>query len=167
MGYRGRLIFPMEAEILRLDTLATSVNGPGGQGFDPLFKEPLKEADGTTSRLFKAAKWVPCQVETEGDQFDQLSMLNTGDDGGTELILVLHFQDLEDFGWVDSKGRAVIPKGSKLGRIRDQDLEELDDYVDRDLVVTQARPHSYGLSGGKRNLLIVFFARRERSVGET
>lgn len=167
MGYRGRLIWPFTARIAKLDTLATSVNGaPLSGGYDFDFKEPVKKSDGTTSRVYGNPIDLPCQVETEGDQFDRLTMRNLGDDGDTALKLVFHFQDLEDYGLVDTKGRATIPKGTKLVAIFDGDMEEIDDYESQDLVVTEAQPRSAGLSGLKRNLLLVTFKARDESTSE-
>lgn len=167
MGYRGRLITEFKAEISRLNTLATSVNGaPLDDGYDYDFKEPVKKADGTTSRVFDQSIKIPCQVETEGDRFDFLTMRNLGDNSDTEVKLVFHFQDLEDMGLVGPKGRAKITKGDKLIAIFDEDDEEIDNYEERNLVVTTAQPRSAGLSGGRRNLLLVTFRRRDRSTSE-
>lgn len=165
MGYRGRLIWEFVAHVAKLNTLATSVNGaPLDDGYDYDFKEPVKKADGTTSRVYDAAIPIPCQVETEGDPFDTLAMKNLGDDRDTALKLCFHFQDLEDMGLVDSKGRATITKGDRLTAIYDKDGEEIDDYNERELVVVEAQPRSAGLSGHKRNLLLVSFRHRDQST---
>ena len=60
MGYRGRLIWIFTAEVLRLDTAATAENGPGAVGYDHDFREPLKAADGTTSRVYHPAVELDC-----------------------------------------------------------------------------------------------------------
>lgn len=164
MGYRGRLIWPFTAEVLLFNTAITALNGPDGVGFDHDFKAPLKQTNGTTSRVFDHAIRLQAQVETERDPFNELRMLNTGDDSTTEVVLVFHFQQLEDEGLVDSSGRAKIVKGSKLGRVWNRDMVEVDNFTERDVVVTHAKPHSFGLSGGNRNLLVVRFARRQRST---
>lgn len=167
MGYRGRLIWPFIAEVAKLNTVATSVNGaPLATGYDHDFKEPVKKADGTTSRSYDPGIQLPVQVETEGDPFDALVMRNTGDDGDTELKLVFHFRDLEDRGLVDIKGRATITKGDKLIRVTDRDGEEIDNYEERNLVVTEVQPRSAGLSGHRRNILLVSFRRRSVTTTE-
>lgn len=167
MGYRGRLIFPFTAHVARLDTTATAANGaPLSDGYDYDFKEPVKKADGTTARVYKPVDKLPCQVETEGDPFDALAMRNLGDDQTTTVKLCFHFQDLEDYGLVDAKGRALFKKGDKLVAVYDQDETEIDDYSARNLVVTEAQPRSAGLSGGKRNLLLVTFKTRDLSTSE-
>ena len=165
MGYRGRLIFPFEAKLSKLNTAGTAVNGaPLPDGYDYDFKEPVKKADGTNARIYDAPILLPCQVETEGDQFDALTMRNLGDDRDTEIKLLFHFQDLEDYGLVDSKGRAKITKGDKLVSVWDNEGNEVDNYEEAGLVVTQAQPRSYGLSGGRRNLLLVTFRARDTST---
>lgn len=166
---RGRLIYPFIAEIAALNTLATSFNGaPLADGYDFDFKEPVKKADGTTSRVYDASFRIECQVETEsaGDTFDKLGMRNLGDDGDTEIKLCFHFQDLEDMGLVDANGRGQINKGAKLVAIFDSDGEEVDNYAERSLFVVEAQPRSYGLSSLKRNLLVVTFRYRMTSTLE-
>ena len=166
MGYRGRLISPMSAIVAFYDTAATEANGgPFPSGYDPVFREPVKKADGSETRQF-VTHTLDCQLETEGDRFDQLQMRNTGDDGATEVKLVFHFQDLEDNLLVDAAGRATIVKGSKLLQVFDQLGNEIDDYGERELVVVEAQPRSAGLSGGQRNLLLVTFRERDKGTNE-
>lgn len=165
-GYRGRLIWRFEAEIAIYDTAATEANGaPFPSGFNPWLREPVKKADGSETRRF-ATHRLGVQVETEGDQFDALRMNNLGDGGATELKLVFHFQELEDNLLVDAKGRAMLVKGSRLLCVFDQDGMEVDNYAERDVVVTEAQPRSYGLSGGKRNLLLVTFRKRDTGTNK-
>lgn len=167
MGYRGRLIWPFRATVARLDTSGTSANaGPTAGGYDNAFKEPRKRADGTLNTVYKALIVLQAQVETEGDDFDALSLRRGGDNRDSEVKLVFHFQELEDMGLVSPKGRALLSKGDRLMAVHTQSREEIDDYSDLDLVATVLQPRSAGLSGGKRNLLLVTYRRRDRSSVE-
>jgi hypothetical protein len=164
MSYRGRLIWPFRATIERLDTQATAANpGPTAGGYDHDFKEPRKRADGTTNTVYMAPIILNCQVETEADDFDALAMRRGGDNRDSEVKLVFHFQELEDHGLVDDHGRALMSKGDRLVAIHTQNREEVDNYAELHLVATNLQPRSYGLSGLKRNLLLVSYRRRDRS----
>jgi hypothetical protein len=170
MGYRGRLIFPMTSRIEIIDTVSTASNGGVlGGGYDQDFREPVVFAGGGVSTSYFAAVDLPCQVETEesADAFAKLSMSGLGDESVTEIQLAFHFRDLEDAGLVDATGRAQIHNGSRLIRVVDRSGIEVDNYSERDLVVTESVPRSYGLTSGNRNLLLVDFTRRGRSVRAT
>lgn len=167
MGYRGRLIWPFRATIRRLDTTATAANaGPTPGGYDHDFKEPRKRADGSLNTAYKPEIVLQAQVETEGDVFDALSLRRLGDNRDSQVVLVFHFQELEDMGLVEG-GVAQLAKGDRLMAVHTQSREEIDDYSSLHLVATQLQPRSYGLSGGKRNLLLVTYRRRDNSTLET
>lgn len=170
MGYRGRLIYAFEATIARLDTAATDLNVPAGHpsGFDHTFGTTIKLTSGETTTVYSAPVKLRCQVETEGDStpWDALAMLQTGDNRDSELKLVFHYRDLEDQLLVDIKGRVKLYKGDKLTAIHTKDGEEVDNYDEMGLVATELKPVGYGLSGGKRNLLVVTYRRRDRSTAE-
>ena len=165
MGYRGRLIFPMYADVARLDVTATTGPvGPFAAGYDNLLRTPRSLSSGVETTQYMAAIQLACQVETEYDPTEMLDVKNLGDEDTTEIKLCFHFQSLEDNGFVDSNGKAVMPKGSKLLRIFDQHSNLLDDYEALNLVSMQPQPRSYGLSGGHRNLLLVSFRRDTKST---
>lgn len=171
MGYRGRLLFKFIATIERLDTAATAVNNPAGytDGYDHRFRTPIKLTAGGNTIIYSNPIRLNCQVETEAqaDPWDVQRMLKTGDNRDTSIKLVFHYQQLEDEALVDAKGRAKLYKGDKLIAIHTQDGEELDDYSELGLVCTAIPPHGYGLSGGKRNLLVAEYGRRDQSTSET
>lgn len=158
MSYRGRLIFPMYATIARLDAAATRAPvAPFSSGYDNTFRAPRTKTTGGNTVQYMAPIELPCQVETEYDPTEMLDVKNLGDEDTTEVKLCFHFQDLEDKGFVDIKGKAIMPKGSRLLQVLDQHSQLLDDYESMELVSMQSQPRSYGLSGGYRNLLLVSF----------
>jgi hypothetical protein len=155
----------MYADIARLDVTATrGPVAPFTGGYDNILRTPRSRATGVETTQYMAPIQLECQVETEYDPTEMLDVKNLGDENTTEIKLCFHFQDLEDNGFVDSNGKAVMPKGSKLLRIFDQHYSLLDDYEAMNLVSMQPQPRSYGLSGGFRNLLLVSFRRDTKAT---
>ncbi len=159
---RGRLIFPMLAELSRLDTRATAEGNPDGTGgYDPDFKEPVlidNDDDGIGERVRRehSPVRIPCQVEPE--VFEALQMLASGNAPRTRMELVFHFTDLERLGLVGQ-----IHPGDRLGAIYDFGGELVQAIrTSPGLFATEVRPGGFGL-GRKRNLLFVCF--EDRSTG--
>jgi hypothetical protein len=160
MAFRGRLIWPFEAEISRLDTASIDTD----DGYDEDFDEPKTMSDGTDTLVYFTAVQVPCQVETERGRWQELQPMVSGQNPNTEIKLVFHFQDLEDLGLVDANGRALIKKGDRLDAMYDPFGVEIDDYGSVPLYCIEATPRSAGLTGGSRNLLLCTFQERQRSA---
>ena len=160
---RGRIIFGFYAVLAPLDTAATAA-ADGGTGYNPFLRTPLRRSDGTSAVTYGDPIRVVCQVETEDDEVRALRMARTGDNDNSEVVLVFHFQVLEDMNLVTDRGRALIKKGDRLLRIEDRDENVLDDYEELDMVVTSASPESYGLSSRRRNLLVVRCNRRDHGA---
>ncbi len=167
---RGKLIFPFNAVLARLDTTATAADpdGPGGlaSGFDFDFKEttlaPTGSTVGVDARKESALVTIPCQVEM--DAFQQQRILADADSPNSELALVFHFSHLEREGFVDAlTGAANINPSDRLVRILDKCGDVvIEPEVPPGLYATESRPIGIGL-GRKRNLLLVTFA--ERPIG--
>lgn len=177
MSTRGRLIHPFKAKIYRLDVTATAADpdagGPRTAGYDRTFREPKRivSATNTNSRKELAPVLLPCQFEGD-EQQGALKQTSAGDDGGTTIRLILHFQDLEAMGLVDpTSGEALIRKGDRFESMHDYTSEELIQFVggaslgEGGLYCVEARPVSWGLSGMRRNLLIAVFNDRDASFG--
>lgn len=167
MNYRGRLLVPFLVELHQLDTEATAADPDGAgsleSGFDPDFREPVMLDASTSSRKEKTAIKVLCQVEEETEaELDQRAAAN---DPTWKMRFVFHFEDLEAAGLVDpATGRALIKLNDRASAIYTADgvLEQkLDTMGGGGLYCTEARPSSFGLSGGRRNLLVTTFARRK------
>lgn len=173
MGYRGRLIFPFKAEVVRFSQDGTAADpdgaGPLTSGYDDVFREPvlLPTVDrvGVVHRVELAPIMIPCQVEDRA--WESLRAQRGGDSPRVELTIVFHFRDLERLSLVDvTTGDALIRKGDRLASIRDFRTEALVQAVRTPpgLYVQEAQPRSYGLSGLSRNLLTVVFEDREVST---
>lgn len=168
-GYRGRLIQPFLIELRQLDLAGTAADpdgaGPLDSGFDPDFKEPVR-VGGVTNRVeFEAIK-VPCQVEEETPE--QLLQRQAGNDPDYRLGIVFHFADLERLGLVTDDGIAKIHVNDRATAIYSSNGElamRLDtEGPQSGLFCIKAEPRSFGLSGGKRNLLVCTFARRRKTA---
>lgn len=174
MGYRGRLINRFTARLGVLDAEATGADpdteGPATSGYDDVFRVPVlvsTEAAPTTGevRRLELEQDLPCQVED--DTWEALQMMRSGDSPRTQVTIVFHFRDLEEREVVDERGEATCPKkGDRLVGIYQADGETLVQAMpegDEALYCTQVAPRSFGLSGGKRNLLVCTFERRDTS----
>src|SRR4051812_27890107 len=97
--YRGRLIFPLLAEIFPLDPYGTNA-----AGYDPIYREPKLTATadglGTSVKSENAAIRVPAQISPTSLQ--RLAMMGNGDVASGRVIVLMHFQDLEALGLVDT-----------------------------------------------------------------
>ena len=170
---RGRLIVPFIAELAQLDTIGTAADPDGGgplvSGYDSDFREPViaGPAPGAARRVGKAAIRVPFQVETE--TYDSLQQMFSGPNTDRRIILVFHFRDLENMGLVDpTSGEALIRLNDRLIAIREHTAAQALIQQVRTppgLYATEVVPASFGLSGGKRNLLLVTFEEREKARG--
>lgn len=113
--YRGRLLFPFLIEFARLDLVATET-----AGYDPDFKEPLIEStpDGIgASTRAEALVRIRGSFHTPQNSF-QLQQSPTGNLNRVDLLVLLHFADLEAAGLVEtSTGTALIKVGDRLNAI--------------------------------------------------
>jgi hypothetical protein len=163
MGYRGRLIFPMTARILRMDT-ATMTEA----AFDDVFREPIQVPDGTQSghdaRVDMAPLDLPAQVEDQ--DWKTLSMEMTGNDPRTTVTLVFHMRDLEARGLLHPTTKnALCPAvGDRLDAIVDPRSGAIMRMApDPGVYCVSAVPRSYGLSGLQGNLIVATFVERSKS----
>lgn len=157
---RGRLIWPMLAEISPISTSGTEAAG----NYDHRLREPVADTQGRTAPTYGTAYRLPCQVETEGDRHEQLRMMGAGDSPEMQLKLLFHFQTLEDEGRLDADGYATIRKGDRLDAIYTLDEVLVQRFTRIPIFVTEPQPRSHGLSSRLRNLLLVTFSSREKST---
>ncbi len=168
---RGRLIFVFTAEIAQLDTAGTAADpdmtGPLTSGYDPDFREPVRVPDSSARGSHSARKEitvrVPCQVDTK--KGDLLQQLAAGAAPARSLTMLFHFADLERLGLVDvATGEAKIRINDRLVAVYDRAGAVLvQAWPDpAGMYATSSEPISFGLSGGRRNLLRVVFAPREQ-----
>lgn len=169
MGYRGRLIWPFVAEIYRLDTAATAA-GPPTPGYDEDFREPVRVPDSSPRGSHGARKEMapirlPCQVEV--DEADKLQQFGSGQALTSRITLVFHFRDLELNGLVDPvTGKALLRPDDRLGGIYETSGALVQTFPDPPgMYATRVEAQSHGLSGLKRNLLLMEFNDREQGSG--
>jgi hypothetical protein len=161
---RGRLIFPLFADVRRVDRDAMVLGAPD---VDPDFHEPrilAAEPDdvGVRARRELLGVRVPCQVEPES--FEALSMVGAGNEPQSRVQLVLHFRDLEERGLVEpATGRALVLPGDRVTGFYDGAGALVQQA---NLYVTEARPtgFGFGLLRPRRNLLLVVLEARAASV---
>ena len=161
---RGRLLFPLLAEIARVDREAMV---SGSANIDPDFREPVvlapaPDAVGPLARRELAPIRVPCQVEVE--TLDALHMTEAGNEPTSRVQLVLHFRDLEERGLVDvATGRASLAPGDRVTGFYDRGGALVQTA---DLYVVEARPlaFGFGLLRPRRNLLLLVLEPRAASV---
>lgn len=167
--YRGRLLFPVTAEIARLD-LASSAADPDGAGplttgIDPDYREPIVVA--SPDRLGRSVRQettvqLPAQVDTKFA--DKLQMLSTGDSKQTIVVLVFHFSDLEALGLVDpTTGKALIKTSDRLNALYRGNGTLIQAYSSPQIFAQEATPIGIGI-GGDRNLLRVVFQSTDMGV---
>lgn len=162
MGYRGRLIWPFQARIARIDTAATAANPIGGQpsGYDPIFREPVSNASGDVSTVYTDPVAVQCQVRTEMGAYEQLQQFPGGPEREFDVKLTLHYFELESLGLIGANGGVVFQPNDILTAIYKRDGTSLVRSFDPPLYCTQVRDRSWGLSGHERNLVMLYFKDR-------
>ena len=168
---RGRLINPFKVKVARLDTVGSAADPDGAgalvSGFDPVFREPLPKPGGGNYRKELEPILIPCQIEFD-DQYEQLSEQSAGNDTNSKVRIIYHFEDLEGMNLVDAtSGQALLRVNDRLMSVHQYDDEALIQTVGSDgngFFCTEARPVSFGLSGGKRNLLICVYETRNNTV---
>jgi len=168
MGYRGRLIWPAQARIERLDTASTKENALAFQpsGYDRIFREPVRTADGTDSRVYMPAVAIPCQVRTEMAAFDRQFQMPGGRELEFRIMLTLHYKDLEVRGLIAPNGGCVFQPSDRLDSIYTADGACLQrSFADAPLFCTHVQDRSWGLSGLSRNLVMLYF--NDRREGAT
>lgn len=168
MGYRGRLIWPCQARIERLDTAATKANAIGSQpsGYNRIFREPVTRAsDGTDSRVYSAPLALHCQVTTEKDKYDELVQLPGGRELEFDIRTTLHYQEIEDSGLLAPNGSINLKPSDRLKAIYKRDgVTLLRDFADNPLYLVHVQDRSFGLDDLNRNLVMLYWKDRREGA---
>lgn len=168
MAYRGRLIWPFQARIERLDTAATAANAIASQpsGYDRIFREPVRTNAGVDSRVYLPPVAVRCQVTTEMSSYDKHVQLPGGRELEFDVRLTLHYTNLETMGLVQADGRSVFQPSDRLMAIYRRDgVTLLRDFSADPLYCIHVQERSWGLDAHTRNLLMLYF--KDRQEGAT
>lgn len=111
---RGRLINRFVCVLARLDAAATAA--VAGGGYDPDFRAVVPVANGTqlgsTSRRERAEVRIPCQLDrvTWGGN----NLRRSGNKVEADIIVTLHWPDLERLGLIGTDGRPDIRCGDRI-----------------------------------------------------
>lgn len=161
MGYRGRLLFPLQAEIHRLDTAATQSAG----GYDPTWQTPTVTYgdDGTRTRglvYMTPPVILRCQIEQVTEAQQQRTPSGVIPD--SKLVLVFHYADLALLDLVGGDGRPLIRLNDKLTKLLTKAGAPEKTFTP-ELYATEVLDGGHGL-GGRRNLAIVTFEDRPKGA---
>jgi hypothetical protein len=114
---RGRLIQKFKVVIARLDTVATGA--VVGGGWDPDFHEPVPVEDGTQvgadSRRYHPEETFTCQLDRK--TWGKVDATRGGQEKEADIIIVLHWPELQKRGLIDSNGQPLFRRGDKVIRI--------------------------------------------------
>jgi hypothetical protein len=124
--------------------------------------------DGTSARKELAPILIPCQPEN--NTYEQLQQQMAGNDPSSRMVFTMHFQILEEMGLVDPvSGEALLRLNDRATAIYERNgtfIQKLG--LDQEgFYCTEVQPASFGLSGGKRNLLLCTYERRDRAFKGT
>jgi hypothetical protein len=162
---RGRLIFRFLAQFYPLDTAAIEAGGYYDEDFGSISKtDSDSDGIGESNRQEGTAYTIPCQVED--NLYSRYNKSVLGDLPEFDMVLVIHFRDLELNSLVDADGTANIKKGDRLNALQNIHGVVVQTIQNPPgLYVVEARPVSFGLNMAdpRRNLLLVFL--KQRSSG--
>lgn len=167
MGYRGRLIKPVLARLYLLDTAATAANaGDFPYGYDPIYKEPVKNEDGTTSRKEEDYIDLRCQVRGQIGDYARLNMGGSGHHAEFDVVLIFFRADLEKKGLIDTaSGESVLRVNCRLDSLRFLNGHLMRAYSRPELFCTEVQDRGVGFNN-MINLVQLRFNERETTTKE-
>lgn len=159
MNYRGRLIWPSQARISRLNTAATAANTLGQpSGYDRITREPVRTTAGADSRVYFPPVALPCQVQPKMGQYDELRQYPAGRELEFKMHILLHYPDLEMAGLLKPNGSSIFQPSDRLDAIyRADGVTLLRSFEDNPLFCVHVQDRSFGLDGLNRNLVLLYF----------
>lgn len=164
--YRGRLIKPVKAVLYPLDTAATEANDGGfSSGFDPIFQEPVKNEDGTTSRVEMAPVTLRCQVRGQIGDYDRANFSGSGHHSEFDLVLIFYRQDLEAAGLIGDAGENRLRVNCRLDSLLRLNGDILRIYNEPTLFCTEDQDRGIGFASNI-NLIQLRFAERATGTKE-
>jgi len=160
---QGRLIQAFLAEFYRLDTVTTRSSDHYDDDFGEVTRTDSDgDGIGEVQRSDHAAVKVPCQIARR--TFEGLQAHDMGNVPQSDLVLWLHFNDLERLSLVADNGLPLIHTGDRLSRILEIGSEALVMTIRTPpgLYVTDATASGWGLCMAQptRNLLRVQLSER-------
>jgi len=169
MHFRVPLLNPMQLIVQRLLPQETWANPPDPSvttGYDPDFREPVaaQAAGGlevTDARVYGPELEIPCQLEIK--TFEEIQMLEAGDDALTRVVFVLHRRDLEQLQLLDEEtGNIILKKNDKIVRLEKEGRKVL--LPHEELYICRIDPGSAGFGPDGYDLHIVLTKARDADV---
>jgi len=165
---RVPLISPMTVVVTQFLPAETCAQDPAGDstvGYDPDFREPVAlQTEGgqpvTDTRQYGDEIKLPCQVEFK--TYEELQMVEQGDNGISKVALVLHRRDLLRLGLIDDNGNIKLKKGDKIIRFEKAGRTTL--VPNATLYFYRIDPASQGFGPDGYDLHIVWTSDRTSSV---
>lgn len=165
---RGRLIQKFVAVLYRIDTAATAA--VVGGGFDPEFGEALPVVDGSllgaSSLREQAAIRLPCQLDRK--TWGAVGAARSGYEENADIILALHYTDLENAGLIGVDGVPRIYPGDRVGAIEDLNGATQEVFANPPgMFVTDLERAGYGLAAfgvPRFNLLLLYCSKRHQAT---
>ena len=120
---RGGLVFPMWAEIKRVDRDAMR-NQPVGAGeaerYNDVFREPRLVDDGDGVGRIDRRESEPVQIrcQLESRNHESLRMLAAGSSPESTVTIVVHRRDAETAGLLDENGKPAFYHGDRLTALK-------------------------------------------------
>jgi hypothetical protein len=163
---RGRLVFRFLAQFYPLDTAAIEAGGYYDEDFGSISKtDSDSDGIGESNRQEGTAYTIPCQVEDNLYSRYNASLL--GDLPSFDMVLVVHFSDLEANSMIDADGTPDIKKGDRLNALQTIHGTAVQTMPNPPgMYVVESRAVSFGLNMAdpRRNLLLVFLKQRSSGV---
>jgi len=160
MAFRGRLINKFVCVLRRFD--AEGVESAGG--FDDDF-QVVKPGE----RLEQDAVRIPCQLDRRSWGRDEMTV--SGHEKNSDIILTLHWPDLERLGLIDTDGNPMIAQGDRIEAIETVSGDTEESFPDPPgMFVVHLERAGHGLSafGSPRtNLLYLYCAFASKSTSKT
>jgi hypothetical protein len=160
---RVPLLNPITVVLYRLDIQATWSEDPPGahasEGYDYLLREPVVSRTAgvrTVPRVETGPVSVPAQVEVLS--YQQLQATFGGDNPATDTAFVLHRQDLESLGLLDSNRNCVLKPGDRVDHL-EMSGRTIQTFK-KPLYVYEVRPRSWGFGPDGYDLEILYTTHR-------
>lgn len=149
-----RLIFPIVAELARLDTVETQAD----TGYDDIFQEVrVKTVAGVRQSQRREKDPIRIRAQFEDDSMNALAMTNAGNADKARLGLIIDYTDLKKLGLLDpASGEPLFNIGDRLVGIYDRCGGLLQTIRPPGLYAIEVRPIAWGMAR-RVNLLLIRF----------
>jgi hypothetical protein len=163
---RGKLIYPMSAEIARLDTATMDANARYHDGWREPEKEDLS-GDGIGEEQRDEFDTITIRGQIEHDREELQRMTRGGDIPDSAIGIVVHMRDMEKgdgtTSYVNADGTLIFRKNDRLVRILDRRGTVVNSFPDAPMFCTHVQRAQADI-GRTSNLAILVFADRPKGL---